>query len=153
MICRTTISTLPNRAIQRASLLILSILVVCHVAQAQHWKTIIYPVPYSPSAVCPYFINADTGFIFDHTTSSTTSHLTYFYRTTNAGLDWYPMIPFDLGASSIRQIYFTSRSHGFVVTDSAYGMGFTMKCGLVFETTDCGNTGRRFSPGWMNAHS
>lgn len=119
---------------------------------AQHWKPLYYPTA-GGGTVCPYFINTDTGFLFDHARAAAPGSSAYCYRTTNAGVDWYPTNTFDQADYSIRQIWFATRDRGYAVVDTAYGRGATYKCGLLFETTDCGMDWHQISPPWMDAHS
>src|ERR1043165_9064616 len=133
-------------------LALLAVLVPC-VVHAQHWKSLFHPASYGGSQLCPYFINTDTGFLYDHQQGTDPNNLTYCYRTTNAGTDWYPVLDFDQMNYTIRQMWFATRDRGYAVVDTAYGRGLTMECGLLFESTDGGLDWHQISPAWMNTKS
>jgi hypothetical protein len=140
------------------SILLFSLLGASSAAVAQHWTTIKHPTTYtetpfdSPPDVTPYFINIDTGFIYDAISFATPKHEAYCYRTTNAGMDWYPVDAFDQWYYTIRQIWFSTRERGYLVADTVDDTKY-FKRGLLFETTDAGITWQQIAPDSLNVHS
>ena len=99
-------------------------------AWSQHWTEVALPATYHE--VTPYFIDENTGFIFESAYGSLPPSL---YRTKNGGMNWTHVSFFDSTNISIRQVFFESHSRGFIASS-----------GGIFETEDTGTTWKSIYP-------
>jgi hypothetical protein len=97
---------------------------------AQHWTQL--SLPFDSAFVSPYFINKDTGFIFNPQAIFYNLNLSHLNRTVDGGNTWIAIPYFDSAGVAVRQIYFESATKGYIAASNG-----------VYETENTGITWHR----------